>query len=124
MTPDTDRNLQLFQRAQKVIPGGVNSPVRAFKAVGGIPRFVSRALGPHFWDANGKRYIDYIGSWGPMILGYSHPRMVARLRQQVEKPLSYGAQHRLEIAVAEKIQFMVPCAERVAFTRHFFFGCW
>lgn len=65
MTPATDRNLQLFERARHVIPGGVNSPVRAFKAVGGTPRFVSRAQGAYFWDANGKQYIDYIGSWGP-----------------------------------------------------------
>ena len=80
MTPATesrtDRNLDLFQRAAKVIPGGVNSPVRAFKAVGGTPRFVSRAQGAYFWDANDQRYIDYIGSWGPMILGHGHPAVV------------------------------------------------
>ena len=70
----TDRNQQLFERAARVIPGGVNSPVRAFRAVGGTPRFVQRAQGAYFWDANGQRHIDYIGSWGPMILGHGHPR--------------------------------------------------
>ena len=68
-----DRNQTLFDRARQVIPGGVNSPVRAFKAVGGTPRFVQRAQGAYFWDANDQRYIDYIGSWGPMILGHGHP---------------------------------------------------
>ena len=71
-----DLNITLFDRARQVIPGGVNSPVRAFKAVGGTPRFVSRAAGAYFWDANGDRYIDYIGSWGPMILGHGHPVVV------------------------------------------------
>ena len=66
-------NEELFARAQRVIPGGVNSPVRAFRAVGGTPRFIRRAQGPHIWDAEGRRYIDYIGSWGPMILGHAHP---------------------------------------------------
>ena len=71
--PATDRNAELFERAQRVIPGGVNSPVRAFRAVGGTPRFVTRAQGAYFWDADGRRYIDYIGSWRPMILGHGHP---------------------------------------------------
>ena len=69
-------NSQLFERAQKVIPGGVNSPVRAFRAVGGTPRFIARAEGPYMFDAEGKRYIDYIGSWGPMILGHVHPEVL------------------------------------------------
>src|SRR4051812_49763596 len=70
-------NKSLFERAQKVIPGGVNSPVRAFRAVGGTPVFFERALGPHLWDAEGKRYIDYVGSWGPMIAGHTHPAVVS-----------------------------------------------
>jgi glutamate-1-semialdehyde aminotransferase len=78
----TDRNLALFERAKRLIPGGVNSPVRAFKAVGGTPRFVQRAQGAYFWDANGDRYIDYIGSWGPMILGHGHPAVL----EAVQKP--------------------------------------
>ena len=69
-------NAQLFERAQASIPGGVNSPVRAFRAVGGTPRFIARAQGPYMWDAEGRRYIDYIGSWGPMILGHGHPAVL------------------------------------------------
>ena len=78
----TNLNQRLYERAQRVIPGGVNSPVRAFRAVGGTPRFVQRAQGAYFWDANGSRYIDYIGSWGPMILGHGHPAVL----EAVEKP--------------------------------------
>ena len=76
MTPSTDLNIPLFERAKALIPGGVNSPVRAFKAVGGTPRFVKRAQGAYFWDANDQRFIDYIGSWGPMILGHGHPAVL------------------------------------------------
>ena len=75
-TPDS-RNAQLFARAQRVIPGGVNSPVRAFRAVGGTPRFIARAEGAYLWDADGRRYIDYVGSWGPMIVGHNHPAVLA-----------------------------------------------
>src|SRR3989338_7230241 len=82
-SPDTSRNAALFERAKKLIPGGVNSPVRAFKAVGGTPRFVQRAQGAHFWDADGQRYIDYIGSWGPMILGHGHPAVVEAVQTAV-----------------------------------------
>jgi glutamate-1-semialdehyde aminotransferase len=77
-----DRNQQLFDRAKALIPGGVNSPVRAFKAVGGTPRFVQRAQGAYFWDANGKQHIDYIGSWGPMILGHGHPAVVEAVQKR------------------------------------------
>jgi glutamate-1-semialdehyde 2,1-aminomutase len=75
-------NDQLFERAKRVIPGGVNSPVRAFRAVGGTPRFVQRAQGAYFWDADGKRYIDYIGSWGPMILGHGHPAVIEAVQHR------------------------------------------
>ena len=71
-----DKNIQLFERARQVIPGGVNSPVRAFNAVGGTPPFIARAQGAHLWDANGKQYVDYIGSWGPMILGHGQADVV------------------------------------------------
>ncbi len=108
-----DQSRALLERSSKSLAGGVSSP---FRAKAPVPLFLEDGKGSHLWDVDGNEYIDYQLAWGPMILGYSHPRMVARLRQQVEKPLSYGAQHRLEIAVAEKIQFMVPCAERVAFT--------
>ena len=113
MTPDTDRNLQLFQRAQHVIPGGVNSPVRAFKAVGGTPRFVSRAQGAHFWDANDKRYIDYIGSWGPMILGHGHPAVVDAVQRAVLEGFSFGAPTEREVELAEAILKLVPSMDMV-----------
>ena len=83
MTASTDLNNALFERAKGVIPGGVNSPVRAFAAVGGTPRFVERAQGPHFWDKNGQQFTDYIGSWGPMILGHGHPEVVAAVQAAV-----------------------------------------
>jgi glutamate-1-semialdehyde 2,1-aminomutase len=113
MTPDTDRNLQLFQRAQKVIPGGVNSPVRAFKAVGGTPRFVQRAQGAYFWDANGKRYIDYIGSWGPMILGHGHPAVLDAVQKAALEGFSFGAPTEREVELAEEILSLVPSMDMV-----------
>ena len=81
MKPSTDLNDALMARARQVIPGGVNSPVRAFRAVGGTPRFVQRAHGAYFWDANDQRYIDYIGSWGPMILGHGHPAVLEAVQK-------------------------------------------
>ncbi|MCE1250885.1 MAG: aminotransferase class III-fold pyridoxal phosphate-dependent enzyme, partial [Comamonadaceae bacterium] len=81
MTHPTDRNQALFERAKALIPGGVNSPVRAFRAVGGTPRFITRAQGAYIWDANGKRYTDYIGSWGPMILGHGHPAVLEAVQK-------------------------------------------
>jgi len=113
MTPDTDRNQQLFQRAQKVIPGGVNSPVRAFKAVGGTPRFVQRAQGAHFWDANGQRYIDYIGSWGPMILGHGHPAVLEAVQKAATEGFSFGAPTEREVELAEEILSLVPSMDMV-----------
>ncbi|MCW5653098.1 glutamate-1-semialdehyde 2,1-aminomutase [Hydrogenophaga sp.] len=109
----TDRNQQLFDRARALIPGGVNSPVRAFRAVGGTPRFVQRAQGAHFWDANGQRYIDYIGSWGPMILGHGHPAVVEAVQQAVLEGLSYGAPTEREVELAEAIVELVPSIEMV-----------
>jgi glutamate-1-semialdehyde 2,1-aminomutase len=106
-------NEQLFERAQRVIPGGVNSPVRAFRAVGGTPRFITRAQGPHFWDAEGKRYIDYIGSWGPMILGHGHPAVLEAVHRAVDEGLSYGAPTEREIELAEAIVALVPGLEQV-----------
>ena len=107
------RNAALFERAQKLIPGGVNSPVRAFKAVGGSPRFVQRALGAYFWDADGKRYIDYIGSWGPMILGHGHPAVVEAVQKAVLEGFSYGAPTEREVEMAEEIVKLVPSIEMV-----------
>ena len=112
-TNDIDYNLQLFQRAQKVIPGGVNSPVRAFRAVGGTPRFVARAQGAYFWDANGRKYIDYIGSWGPMILGHGHPDVQEAVRKAALDGFSFGAPTEREIELAEEILRHVPSMDMV-----------
>jgi glutamate-1-semialdehyde 2,1-aminomutase len=108
-----DLNEQLFERAKRSIPGGVNSPVRAFRAVGGTPRFVQRAQGSSFWDANGKRYIDYIGSWGPMILGHGHPAVVEAVQKAVLEGFSFGAPTEREIELAEAILGLVPSMDMV-----------
>ena len=113
MTPSTDRNQTLFDRARQIIPGGVNSPVRAFRAVGGTPRFVQRAQGASFWDANDKRYIDYIGSWGPMILGHGHPAVVEAVQRAVLEGFSYGAPTEREVELAQAIIDLVPSIEMV-----------
>jgi len=107
----TDQNAELFERARALIPGGVNSPVRAFRAVGGTPRFVQRAQGAHFWDANGDRYIDYIGSWGPMILGHGHPRVVEAVQRAVLEGFSFGAPTEREIELAEEVARHLPALE-------------
>jgi glutamate-1-semialdehyde 2,1-aminomutase len=112
-TPLIDPNLALFERAQRSIPGGVNSPVRAFRSVGGTPRFIVRAAGPHFWDAAGARYIDYIGSWGPMIVGHAHPEVVAAMHAAIERGLSYGAPTEAEVEIAEELIRLVPSLEQV-----------
>ena len=106
-------NAALFERAQRVIPGGVNSPVRAFKAVGGTPRFVQRAQGPYFWDAEGTRYTDYIGSWGPMILGHGHPEVLEAVQKAALDGFSFGAPTEREVDLAEEILKLVPSAEQV-----------
>jgi glutamate-1-semialdehyde 2,1-aminomutase len=103
----------LFERAQRVIPGGVNSPVRAFRAVGGTPRFIARAQGPYMWDAEGQRYIDYIGSWGPMILGHGHPAVLDAVQRAAVEGLSFGAPTEREVELAEAILAHVPSMEQV-----------
>jgi len=113
MKPDTDRNIALFDRARRVIPGGVNSPVRAFRAVGGTPRFVQRAQGAYFWDANGRRHIDYIGSWGPMILGHGHPAVLEAVQKAAMDGFSFGAPTEREIELAEAILALVPSMDMV-----------
>ena len=107
------QNEILFERAQKTIPGGVNSPVRAFRQVGGTPRFVTKAKGPYFWDAEGKRYIDLIMSWGPMIAGHAHPEVVEAVKKAAETSFSYGAPTEGEIELAERICQLVPSIEQV-----------
>ncbi len=111
MKPNIDRNAELFERAKRLIPGGVNSPVRAFKAVGGTPRFVQRAQGAYFWDANGQRYIDYIGSWGPMILGHGHPAVLEAVQKAALDGFSFGAPTEREVELAEAIIRLVPSIE-------------
>ncbi len=106
-------NQELFERARRVIPGGVNSPVRAFRAVGGTPRFISSASGAYMLDAEGKRYIDYIGSWGPMILGHGHPAVLEAVNKAVADGLSFGAPTEREIELAEEILKLVPSMEQV-----------
>ena len=109
----TDLNQTLFDRAAKVIPGGVNSPVRAFRAVGGTPRFVQRAQGAYFWDANGQKYIDYIGSWGPMILGHGNPVVLEAVQKAALDGFSFGAPTEREIELAEEILKHVPSMDMV-----------
>jgi len=104
---------QLFDRALKVIPGGVNSPVRAFGSVGGTPRFIAHASGAHIVDTEQKKYIDYVGSWGPMLLGHAHPEVIAAVRLAAESGLSFGAPTELEVQMAELICSIVPSIESV-----------
>ena len=108
-----DRNQALFDRAQKVIPGGVNSPVRAFRSVGGAPRFIERAQGPYMWDVEEKRFTDYVCSWGPMILGHNDPDVVEAVHAAVDRGLSFGAATRAEVEIAEEITRIVPSMEQV-----------
>jgi len=108
-----DQNDVLFERAQKTIPGGVNSPVRAFRQVGGTPRFVTKAKGPYFWDANNKQYIDLIMSWGPMIVGHANPEVVEAVQKAAETSFSYGAPTEGEIELAERICATMPSVEQI-----------
>ncbi|MGL5814542.1 MAG: glutamate-1-semialdehyde 2,1-aminomutase [Aeromonas sp.] len=104
---------QLFEQARQTIPGGVNSPVRAFNGVGGTPRFIDHADGAYLYDVDGQAYVDYIGSWGPMLLGHNHPAIKAAVIQAVEKGLSYGAPTEIEVRMAEKVRQIVPSMEQV-----------
>jgi glutamate-1-semialdehyde 2,1-aminomutase len=110
---NTQKSKELFRKAQTLLPGGVNSPVRAFKSVGGEPIFITRANGSKMWDADGNMYIDYVGSWGPMLLGHSHPAVIDRVKRAAEGGLSYGAPTEIEILIAEKICSMVPSIDMV-----------
>ncbi|MES2535110.1 MAG: glutamate-1-semialdehyde 2,1-aminomutase [Pseudomonadota bacterium] len=108
-----NKNDLLFERAQRTTPGGVNSPVRAFRSVGGTPRFITRAEGPYFWDAEDRRYIDYIGSWGPAIVGHAHPTVIKAVQDAAARGLSFGAPTEGEIEMAEEICRLVPSIEQV-----------
>lgn len=107
------RNLELFERGKKSIPGGVNSPVRAFGQVGGTPRFVKRAEGAYFWDADDKQYLDYVGSWGPAIVGHAHPDVVRAVQEAAVGGLSFGAPTEGEVLIAEEIRKLLPSVEQV-----------
>lgn len=109
----TSRNQQLFEQSQKHIPGGVNSPVRAFKSVGGTPLFFKRGQGPYVWDADDKQYIDYVGSWGPLILGHAHPDVVKAVQDAAALGLSFGAPTETELKMADLLCQLVPSMEQV-----------
>jgi len=113
--PSIKRSETDFNKAKQLLPGGVNSPVRAFKSVGGTPRFFSRAAGSHVWDVDGNDYIDYVGSWGPMILGHAHPDVVKGVQETAELGMSFGAPCELEIELAQQVVNMVPSIEVVRF---------
>ena len=109
----TSRNQQLFEKSLSLIPGGVNSPVRAFGSVGGTPVFFKRGLGSRLWDEDDKEYIDYVGSWGPMILGHAHPEVVAAVQKTAANSLSFGAPTALELEMAELVTRLVPSMEQI-----------
>lgn len=109
----TSRNEALFEKSQQLIPGGVNSPVRAFRSVGGTPVFFQKGLGSKLWDVDGKEYLDYINSWGPMILGHAHPEVIKAVQEVAENSLSFGAPTGLELEMAELINKLMPSMEQV-----------
>ena len=110
-----DRSRELFARAKRVIPGGVNSPVRAFGSVGGVPRFITSGKGPRVIDADGNAYIDYVGSWGPLILGHAHPAVVKAVRAAASRGTSFGAPTQAEVEIAELICKALPSVQRLRF---------
>ena len=115
MTRELSRSRELQRRAERYLPGGVNSPVRAFRAVGGDPPFLVRGEGAYLWDADGNRYVDYVGSWGPMILGHAHPLVVEAIQQAAERSTSFGASTPAEADLAELVIAAVPSMERLRF---------
>ncbi|HEX6789746.1 MAG TPA: aminotransferase class III-fold pyridoxal phosphate-dependent enzyme, partial [Candidatus Krumholzibacteria bacterium] len=111
----TQRSEVLFERARQLIPGGVNSPVRAAKSVGGTPRFIDRGHGAYLWDADGNRYIDYVLSWGPLVLGHAHEGVLRAIARAAERGTSYGAPTALESELAELVIDTVPSIEMIRF---------
>src|SRR5262252_2912190 len=107
------RSQEAFEQARRVIPGGVNSPARAFGAVGGQPPFIARGEGPFLYDVDGNQYLDYIGSWGPLILGHAHPRVVRAIEETVRRGATFGAPTELETQLAELIIAAIPSIEMV-----------
>src|SRR6202022_310725 len=113
--PSTTRSTELFARAQNLLPGGVDSPVRAFRAVGGTPRFVARGKGSAIWDVDGNRYVDYLGSWGPLIAGHAHPGVVAARQDAAARGTSFGAPTEAELELAELVKQAFPSIDLVRF---------
>src|ERR1700716_3899114 len=111
----TARSTELFARAQNLLPGGVDSPVRAFRAVGGTPRFIARGKGSAVWDADGNRYIDYLASWGPLIAGHAHPGVVAAIQEAASRGTSYGAPTEAEIELAKLLKKAFPSIDLIRF---------
>src|SRR5919197_1990190 len=109
------RSAELFATAQQLLPGGVDSPVRAFRAVGGTPRFIARGKGSVIWDVDGNRYVDYLGSWGPLIVGHAHPGVVAALQDAATRGTSYGAPTEAEVELARLVNAAFPSIELVRF---------
>jgi glutamate-1-semialdehyde 2,1-aminomutase len=116
MIMETNKSQKLFKRAQRSLVGGVNSPVRAFRGVGGTPLFIKKALGARIWDADGNEYIDYVGSWGPMILGHAHPKVLSAVRRAAKSGTSFGAPTDLEIKLAERVKKLVPSVDLIRMT--------
>src|SRR5512138_897812 len=110
-----DRSAQLFEEAQQLLPGGVDSPVRAFRAVGGQPLFIDHAEGPYLYDVDGNRLIDYVLSWGPLITGHAHPAVVEAVQQAAAKGTSYGAPSPLEVELAKRVMEFMPGLEMIRF---------
>ena len=108
-----NKSQQLYTQAEAIIPGGVNSPVRAFKGVGGSPIFFKQGVGAYIIDVDDKRYIDYVGSWGPLILGHCHPKVIAAVSEVLHQGMSFGAPTELEIRLAEKIISLMPSIEKI-----------
>ncbi|AFZ82906.1 glutamate-1-semialdehyde 2,1-aminomutase [Candidatus Kinetoplastidibacterium crithidiae] len=106
-------NIEIFKKASRFIPGGVNSPVRAFLSVGGTPKFIEKASGPYIWDIEGKKYIDYVGSWGPAILGHAHPEVIEAVTKAAEYGLSFGAPTKGEVILAEMLVSRIPSIDKI-----------
>jgi glutamate-1-semialdehyde 2,1-aminomutase len=115
MTMNINRSIELFRQAQSILPGGVDSPVRAFRAVGGQPIFIDRGAGAYLYDVDGNRYIDYVLSWGPLILGHAHPSVVSAIEQAAQKGTSYGAPSSLEVELGQLVQSFIPNIEMIRF---------
>src|SRR5689334_13637541 len=115
MSRKISKSSELQKRAEQVIPGGVNSPVRAFRAVGGEPVFIARGEGAHIWDADGNQYIDYLGSWGPLILGHAFPQVVEAIMDAATKGASFGASTPAEVELAELVVGAIPAIEKIRF---------